>query len=304
LYATAAILAVILTLVIFMIAKKIIQSSEKSRVPVYTVGGSTLKTQDVEVIYRMNGNAEGDPQVMTYPQLSGKFNRYTVAEGEHVKKGEIIAYIDRDIAGGGYELEPVKAAAGGLVLRLFYRDRGAKTSTSSPIAETGDDSTIKISVSVGSGETEMIKKGMPARVFPAGGLESGIEASVDSVTPFVSGDNYEGRIIIKAPNPEGKIKIGMNLNIEVSAGTKRAFMVLERAVLLGQNRSFVFVNDGGTARERVVKTGYISGDYIEISGDIREGEQIVVNGAFMINDGARIDFRNESSQKLEVKSQK
>jgi RND family efflux transporter MFP subunit len=201
------------------------------------------------------------------------------------------------MAGGGYELEPVKATVDGAVLRLFCRDKGEYVSSSREVAEIGDGSTIKAEVPVGPDEVRTIIKGMTAKIYPAGRPDMTAQAVVDSMTPFVSGDNYEGRLVVKAPNPGGQITIGTNLDIEVDAGPKQAFMVRERAVLLGQNRAFVFVNDNGTAREREVKTGYIRGDYIEISGDIKEGEQIVINGAFMLNDGARIDFKSEISQK-------
>ncbi len=288
-----ALLALIAALMIFRIAAKIIQGAEKNKELLYTVAGKTLKPESVDVIIRLNGNAEGDPQVMSFPMLSGKFDKNIVSEGQQVQKGQIIAYIDRDIAGGGFELEPVKAASGGMVIKLYYRDKGAEVWTNRPIAETGDSSVIKVSIPVGPEETEKIKKGMAAKIYPANDPEQGIEASVESVTPFVNGENSDGRVIVKGKNADGKIKIGMNVTVEVNTGTKQAFMVLERAVLLGQGRAYVFINDHGIARERWVKTGYIKGDYIEISGDIKEGEQIVVNGAFMLNDGAKIDFKEQ-----------
>jgi len=285
------ILVIVSALAVFRIAAKIIQNTEKSKELVYTVAGKTLKYENVDIVMKLNGNAEGDPQVMVFPTLPGKFDRNAAGEGQTVKKDDVLAYIDRDVAGGGFELEPVKASAGGIVIRLFYRDKGAQVSKNSPVAQTGDDSAIKVSIPVGPDEIEKIKKGMPAKIYPAGNTEPGIDATVESVTPFVSGENSDGRIIIKGKNPDKKIKIGMNVTVEVNTGIKQAFMVLERAVLLGQGRAYVYINDHGIARERAVKTGYIKGDYIEITGDIKEGEQIVINGAFMLNDGAKIDYK-------------
>jgi len=288
-----AIVALISALAVYRIAAKIILSSEKGKELVYTVSGTTLKYENVDVISRLNGNAEGDPQVMVFPMLPGKFDKNTVSEGEHVKKDQVIAYVDRDIAGGGFEMEPVKAAAEGTVICLFYRDKGAEVKTKKPVAETGDDSFIKVSIPAGANEIREIKKGMPSKIYPANSPAQYIEAEVESVTPFITGENMEGRVIVKGKNTDNKIRIGTNVTAEVDTGKKQAFMVLERAVLLGQNRAYVFINDHGTAREREVKTGFIKGDYIEISGNIKEGEQIVVNGAFMLNDGAKIDCKEE-----------
>jgi multidrug efflux pump subunit AcrA (membrane-fusion protein) len=48
------------------------------------------------------------------------------------------------------------------------------------------------------------------------------------------------------------------------------------------------VDQSGIARLRLVKTGKTYADRIEVLSGLKEGEQIVVDGVAVVNDGSRV----------------
>jgi multidrug efflux pump subunit AcrA (membrane-fusion protein) len=48
------------------------------------------------------------------------------------------------------------------------------------------------------------------------------------------------------------------------------------------------VDQEGIARLRLIKTGKIYGDRVEVLSGLTEGEQIVVDGLAAVNDGTRV----------------
>jgi multidrug efflux pump subunit AcrA (membrane-fusion protein) len=277
----------------FRIGYKIIQSLKKSKELVYDVAGVVLKKEKAAESTLFSGVISGDPQVKVYPLMNGKFSRNTVEEGALVSKDESLVLVDRDQI-GSFEMMPVKAPIGGIVIKLYYRDPGAEVSPYKPVAEVGNPYSIKIVISSGSADLIKIKKGQKARIITGQPADTGITGIVDSVSTSISKDNPAGRIVIKALNRDKKLLIGQSVSAEVFTGNSDVFLVPERAVLLGEARAYVFINNGGRASEVNVTPGNVHGRNIEISGNIFDGQEIVINGAFQISDGAKINFiKNE-----------
>jgi len=85
-------------------------------------------------------------------------------------------------------------------------------------------------------------------------------------------------------NPDRVLKPGMFVEIELP-GTVAANVVQvpRTAVVEGQGDTFVFVQKGnGLFERRDVKTGRSAGDSVEILSGLKEGELVVIAGAFAI----------------------
>jgi biotin carboxyl carrier protein len=286
---SVAFVILILGVAVYRIGYKIIQSMQKSKELVYDVSGIELKKEKAAESSVFSGVISGDPQVKVYPVMSGKFSKNAVEEGAFVSKDESLVIVDRDQI-GSFEMMPVKSPIDGIVTKLYYRDTGAEVNPYRPVAEVGNPYSIKIVISSGSAELLKIKKGEKARITTGQGMDAEITGFVDSVSVSISKDNPAGRLVIKASNRDKKLLIGQSVSVEVFTGSSDVFLVPERAVLLGEARAYVFINNGGKASEVDVTPGNVHGRDIEISGNIFEGQEIVINGAFQISDGAKINF--------------
>lgn len=84
---------------------------------------------------------------------------------------------------------------------------------------------------------------------------------------------------------------------EVTTGVRpRALVVPEQAVVLRPGGSVVYVAEGENAVERAVRTGLARGGLIEIVEGVKAGETVVVDGAALLTDKARIKVREAASR--------
>ena len=66
--------------------------------------------------------------------------------------------------------------------------------------------------------------------------------------------------------------------------SEKAYVVEKSTVLEDENGSFVFVERDGIANKVNVETGLENGKFIEILGEIADGEKVIVKGQHYVGD--------------------
>ncbi len=280
-------LIIIFSIIGFNIYQKIQKSKRAPRSNEFAVGVQLLKKEMVDISYEFNGILEGDPQVKVYSDITGKFIRNAVSEGGYVNRGGAIAFIDRDIIGQEFQPAMIVSPISGMVKKLYFSDRGAAVNTALPIAEIANTERVKVVVNIGQENIGKIRKGMQARISQVFDSSISIYSSVSSVTPFVDSDTLTGSFEVKAPGVKS-MTIGSSVTVSVVTGKISAFMVPLGAVNMGINEVYVFVNDKGKARKVAVTQGYISRDKVQISGDFKEGDELITDGSFKLSEGSSV----------------
>jgi RND family efflux transporter MFP subunit len=85
------------------------------------------------------------------------------------------------------------------------------------------------------------------------------------------------------------IRSGLYGKARFITGQTQAITIPQKAVVeRGQLTGVYVVDQSGTARMRLVKTGKTYGDQVEVLSGLREGEQIVVDGLAAVSDGSRV----------------
>jgi len=121
--------------------------------------------------------------------------------------------------------------------------------------------------------------GLPGEVF-RGRIES-IDTEIDPVSRSVT-----ARALL--PNPDGRLKPGMLLEIEVQADRRNSLAVPEAALVPRGDRQFVFVADEGVASRREVTIGSREPGWVEITSGLERGEAAVARGLQAMSDGRKI----------------
>jgi membrane fusion protein (multidrug efflux system) len=96
-------------------------------------------------------------------------------------------------------------------------------------------------------------------------------------------------------NPDGRLRPGMFVSVEVIAPQKRTVLTIPRSAILNATYGdSVFVVQPQEAsekesnirvvRQEIVRTGEARGDFIEVISGLNAGESIVINGAFKLRD--------------------
>jgi len=110
--------------------------------------------------------------------------------------------------------------------------------------------------------------------------------TVDFIYPELDMDTRSGRVRLRVPNPDGRLKLGLFAHAIISAplDEEPVLAVPASAVIHDGVRARVFVARGeGLFEPREIETGAQTGEYILVKDGISEGEDVVANGTFLID---------------------
>jgi len=225
-----------------------------------------------------------------------------------LRERELVSQEDLDLALG--HLDAAKARAAAAQARL--RDRiitapfagvlgirrvspGTLVSPGDVITTLDDLSVVKVDFTVSEALLAEVAVGQSiegrAAPWPGerfGGKVTGIDSRVDPTTRAVA-------IQARVPNPEGKLRAGMLLTIELTCCPREALGVPERALLSYADKQYVYVvRSDQTVEQREVKLGARDIGWVEVVDGLSRDDTIVVDGLLNLRDGARV--RVESSE--------
>jgi membrane fusion protein, multidrug efflux system len=122
-----------------------------------------------------------------------------------------------------------------------------------------------------------------------------VNGRIRQIMPALNSLTQTIEIIAEVPNagtwrPDGSIRGEIVLGIR-----RNALVVPEQAVVLRPAGTVIYVPDNGVARERVVKQGILRDGEIEITSGVKNGETVIVDGAGLLTDGARVKLREATA---------
>jgi membrane fusion protein (multidrug efflux system) len=151
--------------------------------------------------------------------------------------------------------------------------------------------------------------GMRARlrtdVFP----RQSWEGTVTTINPEVDVSTRNVRIRGTFSNPDGRLRPGMFVNVEVLSPEKRRVLLIpSTAIVYAPYGDSVFAieekkengNTSLTARQKFVRLGERRGDLVSVVSGLNAGETIVSSGAFKLRNGLSVVVRNDLAPSAEL----
>ena len=127
-----------------------------------------------------------------------------------------------------------------------------------------------------------IKSGQAASLTGADGTR--IEGKVRAVAPTVSLSNRTALVYVDIHS--GNARPGMFARGSIDVGTGEAMLVPAPSVVMQDGYSYVFVlGEGDKVERRLVQTGNVRGDDMELVSGVQAGEKVAVKGAGFLKDG-------------------
>ena len=123
-----------------------------------------------------------------------------------------------------------------------------------------------------------IRPGLSARVSTLAYPDRTFTGTVTRLAPTArrEGDVAVFDVRIRVDNPEGLLRPGMTVSVEIETERRSGVLVVPYEVLtVREGKSGVFVVEDGTARFRPVETGLITETHAEITGGVDAGAVIV-----------------------------
>lgn len=158
---------------------------------------------------------------------------------------------------------------------------GQQVDTATPLFTIANLSTVWVEAPIFEGDLDKVDRESPATIRGVG----------DEGASWIGRPIYAGEVIdplkrtaglfYEVNNPDGQLKLGMSVTIEVPTGPKRqAVMVPEMSLIeSGSGKGFVYVRRSPTlfAQEEVA-IGIRRDGLVAVEGGVRDGEEVVVTG--------------------------
>ncbi len=119
----------------------------------------------------------------------------------------------------------------------------------------------------------------PDRSF--GGTIATIDSRVDPITRAVA-------VRARIPNPDGQLRPGMLMTVNLQRNPRESVAVPERAIIPVRDERSVFKVVGGKAVKAAVVTGRRTPGFVEVLEGIAPGDTVISDGFLGLQDGAEV----------------
>ena len=202
-----------------------------------------------------------------------------------VADGDIDEVLRRGVA---LRAVPIRAPIDGYVTR-YAAVLGQYATPEMTLYELSDLSRVWVVASLYERDLARVRRGMPAQFAAAGEGGPPIAARVELVEPSVGAETRTARVRLSVPNPSMRLRPGQYGDVTFSLPGAASLVVPRDAVADTGAARYVFVDAGGGRFEpRRVRTGVLSGEDLEVTEGLREGERVVARGSFMVDSESRL----------------
>jgi multidrug efflux pump subunit AcrA (membrane-fusion protein) len=257
-------------------------------VAVYKVKRGTISESLV-----LNGEVVPRTEVNIYSTVPGKVTKIHFREGERVKKGDVLAHIDRSEAGLTFSPTPVESTIEGIVKDGLI-ELGDYITPQLPLFQIIDIDYVEVVVNVPEKDIARIRKGLlteiifisyPERIFY--GRVNEISPTVDSVSRTL-----ETRILID--NSSMILKPGMFGEVKIILQRKKSVLIIPLAAIIERDgRNIVFIENEGKAVEIEPVFDIKEGDRISVIKGLLPEQNVIVVGQHNVATGDKVNITEE-----------
>ena len=181
----------------------------------------------------------------------------------------------------------VKAPISGVVAQVSIKP-GNFVQINSPVVRVVDISRLEATLNVPERELETLKSGLPVVLRVDAMPGKTYNGTVDRVAPVVDSGSGTFRVIC-AFDGGGVLQPGMFGRIQIDYDQKADALVLPRAALLDDEaQPAVYTIADGKAVRTPVKLGYADGEWVELRGGLKLGQQVVTAGKVALREGSPV----------------
>jgi RND family efflux transporter MFP subunit len=152
-----------------------------------------------------------------------------------------------------------------------------------------DNRLLDLTVTVPSNEMGKLKLGQPLAFSSDAFPGKTFSGRVTFINPAVDAADRSVKVMAEVRNDPEVLKAGLFIKGRIITGERKAVPQIPRQALLSwevkERTGKVFVLDQGKVRRRSVRTGSLEGDWVEIAGGLKPGEQVITRGGFNVKEG-------------------
>ncbi|HEY8400534.1 MAG TPA: efflux RND transporter periplasmic adaptor subunit [Cytophagaceae bacterium] len=182
----------------------------------------------------------------------------------------------------GMAIIPFYSNITGTIDKVFINE-GDYVSEGTDILQVSDYSELWVNAEVYPEDLNHFKLGMEVTVFIEG-LSKGLAGKVVFEDPVIREGTRINEIKIAIINKDRKIKPGARATVAFAPEFRKAITIPYSSLLFHPSKTTVWIEEkDGEYVPRMVETGIVAKDKVEIISGLTEGEHVVVSGAYLLD---------------------
>ncbi|CDQ38334.1 efflux RND transporter periplasmic adaptor subunit [Virgibacillus salexigens] len=253
------------------------QEQEEKVIPVETEEATEGDIVIEKTIYGRTAPSASTPVMVQNP---GEIDSLEVQNGDQVEEDDVIATIQTPAG-----KQNIRASKAGEIAQLSVSEGGI-ASTEEPLAIITDLQTIQLNFTVTSDVRGLVEREDKLNVDIDGNQ---YKAEVSSVGTMPD-DTGLYPIEATVNNDEEDLIAGLTAKLHIpEERINSAIIVPTEAIEEANNESFVYVIKDNEAIRTVVTPKETQSDKTAIEGEVKAGDQIVINGQLSLSDGSQVN---------------
>jgi len=265
--------------------------TKKEAIPVEI---TVVQQKELQEVFKFIGNIEGRNQVQIYPKVSGKLIEYKLEEGQSVKKGDVIALIDRDITGYTFEPASIESSLTGIVAKT-YLDKGDNVTLQTPLAVVADMDEVKIKIEVTEVDYPKVKVGQSSKITVDAYPDKEFTGILSKFSALVDLNTRTATAEITIANPDHLLVPGMFARISLLVGEHKALVVPRDAILRlpGTGVYYCFKVEENKAKKALIELGIKKNNDQEIKNGLKKDDLVILSGQGVLQTGTAVEIKRK-----------
>lgn len=263
---------------------------------VFAVNTTTATRGQIRDYLLLSGDIVSGSTVDAYSDVAGKVTKLYVSVGDRVQKDDPIAEIDPSRPGMTFIPGVAKAPIAGTIVALPAQ-LGMTISQAMPVARLSRTDALELRTYVAERFVSKVSVGLRAEV----GLDAYpgriFIATVSELSPVLDPASRTMEVRLNLVRPDSSIKAGMFAKIKVITQDKPDIVKIPATAVVrrfGENYVFALEPDPENpektlAKRRLIVPGILIDDKLEIREGLKAGEEIVVRGQTLLEDGSPVN---------------
>ncbi|MDA8425775.1 MAG: efflux RND transporter periplasmic adaptor subunit [Treponema sp.] len=269
----------------------------------FAVATTTAQKGQISDYLAVSGDIVPASSVDAYPDIGGKVTSILVELGTRVQKDQALVEVDPSRPGMSYVPSQVKSPIAGMVVSIPV-EVGGTVGPAVSVARIASTDSLELRCYVAERFVSKMKPGLPADL----GLEAypgrTFRAVVRELSPVLDPVSRTLEVKLAIRDAGGVLKSGMFAKVKIYTEEKSGVVVVPQEAIvrrLGESFAFVVVDDpskpGSTiVRKRSVESGLLVDDRLEVTEGLAPGDQVVVRGQTLLDEGAAVNVVSRDGQ--------
>lgn len=183
----------------------------------------------------------------------------------------------------------------GIIQKRYYQE-GYYAKVGTALFQIADISTLLAKIDVPEGYVQSIAVGNPVEIhIPSmSGDNKTVQGIITRISPVATLPARTFEAEVSVDNSDGRLRGGVYADTTLTANPKdNALTIPMSAIVMRDDQRTVYVIEDGRAVRKVITTGYIGENLVEVLSGLSEKDQVITGGQNKFKEGGQVKVSGE-----------